>query len=109
MSRLLRLSTVVALAAVLASVPACSSKSNKIKIGVVTNCTADFWSICEAGANKAAHDFDVELQFRQPERMDASLQMPIVNAWEKQGVNGIAVSVINPQDQTEDLTRIAKK
>ena len=110
MSRLLRLSVVVALAAILACVPACGKKSNRITIGVVTNCTAEFWSICEAGANKAARDSDVDLQFRQPEKaFDASAQTPIVDAWAKQGLNGIAVSVIDPKGQTEDLTRIAKK
>jgi ribose transport system substrate-binding protein len=37
------------------------------------------------------------------------VQMQIVEAWAKQGVNGMAVSVIDPEAQTEDLTRIAKK
>lgn len=111
MFRFLRVSVVVALAAVLACVPACSSKKpGRITIGVVTNCTADFWSICEAGANKAAKEYDVDLQFRQVQKaFDASEQMPIVEAWVKQGVNGIAVSVIDPKGQTDDLTRIAKK
>lgn len=111
-SALLRVSVVVALAAVLACVPACGKKdgAGKIKIGVVTNCTADFWSICEAGANKAATEHNVELQFRQPEKaFDAKVQMEIVEAWAKQGLDGIAVSVIDPDGQTEDLTRIAKK
>ena len=90
--------------------PRAARSRGKIKIGVVTNCTAEFWSICEAGANKAAHEYDVELQFRQPEKdFDASVQMPIVEAWAKQGVNGIAVSVIDPEGQTEDLTRIAQE
>ena len=107
----MRAVVLVALAAVVACVPACGKKdTGKIKIGVVTNCTADFWSICEAGANKAAQENNVELQFRQPDKaFDASVQMPIVEAWAKQGVAGIAVSVIDPQGQTEDLTRIAKK
>jgi ribose transport system substrate-binding protein len=110
-SPLLRVSVVLVLGAILACVPACSSKkSDKLTIGVVTNCTADFWRIAEAGANKAAKENDVDLQFRQPEKaFDASVQMPIVEAWVKQGVNGIAVSVINPKDQTADLTRYAKK
>ena len=98
------------LAALIACVPACSKKSGRITIGVVTNCTADFWTICEAGANKAAKENDVDLQFRQPEKaFDAAVQMQIVEAWAKQGLNGIAVSVIDPDGQTEDLTRIAKK
>jgi ribose transport system substrate-binding protein len=107
---LLRTSVIVSLAAVLACFPACSKKSDKIRIGVVTNCTADFWRICEAGATKAAREYDVELQFREPDKaFDASVQMPIIEAWAKQGLNGIAVSVIDPKGQTEDLTRIAKK
>lgn len=110
MTRCVRLFVVALVAAGLAVLPACNKKSDKIRIGVVTNCTADFWSICEAGANKAAKEYDVELQFRQPEKaFDASVQMPIVEAWAKQGLNGIAVSVIDPKGQTEDLTRIAKK
>ncbi len=109
---LLRVSVVAALAAVLAFVPACGKKndSGKIKIGIVTNCTADFWSICEAGAKKAADKHNVDLQFRQPEKaFDASVQTPIVEAWVKQGLDGIAVSVIDPEGQREDLTRFAKK
>lgn len=98
------------LAVVLACVPACSKKSDRIKIGVVTNCTAEFWSLAEAGANKAAKEYDVDVQFRQLDKaFDASAQTPIVDSWVKQGMNGIAVSVIDPENQTEDLTRVAKK
>ncbi len=112
MSWILRVAVVASLAAVLAFVPACGKKNtgNTIRIGVVTNCTADFWKICEAGARKAAEDSKVELQFREPKNaFDAAEQTPIIEAWEKQGFNGIAVSVINPEGQTETLTRIAKK
>ncbi len=110
MSSILRLAVVLGLGAILAALPACSSKPNRITIGVVTNCTAEFWDIAKAGATKAAKDYDVDLQFRQPEKaFDAADQMPIVEAWVKQGVNGIAVSVIDPKGQTEDLSRIAKK
>jgi ribose transport system substrate-binding protein len=101
----------VSAALVLAVLPACHSRrADRITIGVVTNCVADFWRICEAGATKAAQDFDVDLQFREPEKaFDASVQMPIIEAWVKQGIHGIAVSVIDPKAQTEDLARIAKK
>jgi ribose transport system substrate-binding protein len=109
-SRILRLSVIAALAAVVACVPACSKKdTGKIKIGIVTNCTAEFWSICEAGANKAAQENDVELLFRQPEKNDAAVQMPIVDSFIKQGVKGIAVSVIEPEAQTKALALVAGK
>jgi ribose transport system substrate-binding protein len=109
MSHLLRVSLVVACAAVVAAVPACSGKkdSGRIKIGVVTNCTDPFWDLCEAGAKKAGQDFDVDVIFRQPEAMDAAKQMPIVESFVEQGVKGIAISVINPKGQKKDLTRIA--
>lgn len=106
--RLMRIGLLL-LAAIL---PACSSSQSRHRttIGVVTNCTAEFWEICHAGAAKAAREFDVDLQFRQPEKaFDASVQMPIIEAWVKQGIDGIAVSVIDPQAQAEDLARIAKK
>ena len=106
----LRLALIAAVAAVFACIPACGGKkSDKIKIAVVTNCTDPFWDLCEAGANKAAKDFDVELLFRQPEALDVSKQMPIVEGFVQQGVNGIAISVINPKGQKKDLTRIASE
>jgi ribose transport system substrate-binding protein len=109
MSRLMRLALLAAVAFVVGCLPACGSNSGKLKIAVVTNCTDPFWDLCEAGAKKAAADNDVELLFRQPERMAAEVQKPIIDAWVNQGVNGLAVSVIDPKGQTEDLRLVAKK
>ena len=47
----------------------------------MTNCTDPFWDLCEAGAKKAGQDFDVEVLFRQPEALDVSKQMPIVEGF----------------------------
>lgn len=105
----LRLTGIVAVATVLACLPACSKKSDKIKIGVVTNCTDPFWDLCEAGAKKAGQDFDVEVLFRQPEKLDASVQKPIIESFLEQGVKGLAVSVINPKGQKKDVTRYASE
>jgi ribose transport system substrate-binding protein len=81
----------------------------KPTIAVVTNTTDPFWDLCEAGANKAAKDFDVNLEFRQPEKMDAAIQTPIIKQYLTKGVSGIAVSVIDPKGQTEELALVAKK
>jgi ribose transport system substrate-binding protein len=107
MSRWVRIALTALVATGLAGLPACGG-SGKPKIGIVTNCTADFWSICEAGAKKAAQEQDVELVFRQPTNMDAAEQLPIVEGFVAQRCKGIAVSVIDPKGQTPDLTRIAK-
>lgn len=110
MTRTLRVSLVLLLAAGVAAIPACGSKaSGKPKIAIVTNCTDPFWDLCEAGARKAEKDFDVEVLFRQPERMASEVQKPIIDAWVSQGVSGLAVSVIDPKGQTEDLGVVAKK
>jgi ribose transport system substrate-binding protein len=108
-SRFLHLTVVAAVGIGLACLPACNRGPKKTKVGVVTNCTADFWSICEAGAKKAAQENDVELVFRQPTNMDAAEQLPIIEGFLAQGCKGIAVSVIDPKGQTEDLSRIAKQ
>ena len=47
--------------------------------------------------------------FRQPANLDVSLQNEIVETVLKLGVKGIAVSVINPKEQTPDLKRIASQ
>jgi ribose transport system substrate-binding protein len=90
-------------------IPACKKDSGKIKVAVVTNNNKDFWKICDAGARKAARDFDVELIFRMPEKGDVGIQMQIVKSVTEQGVGGIAVSVIDPKEQSGDLKQIAGK
>ena len=111
MARVLHILTVVLASVSLVAIPACGKGggAGKPKIAIVTNCTADFWSICEAGAKKAGQDFDVEVIFRQPTRMDAKDQMDIVATFQQQGVKGMAVSVINPKEQTGDLKLVSKE
>ncbi|MBY0512645.1 MAG: hypothetical protein K2P78_01885, partial [Gemmataceae bacterium] len=95
MSWALRLGVVAVVAVGLAALPACNrggSGTGRPKVAVVTNCTDPFWDLCEAGAKKAAEDNNVDLQFRQPERLDAALQKPIIDAWVSQGMSGVAVS-----------------
>lgn len=91
----------------LGMIPACKSDSGKKKIAIVTNNPESFWLICEAGAQKAAKEFDVELIFRKPAKEDE--QMKIVKDLVEQGVDGIAVSVIDPKEQTPELKIVAGK
>ncbi|MFO0939044.1 MAG: substrate-binding domain-containing protein [Gemmataceae bacterium] len=83
--------------------------SDKPKVAVITNCTAEFWSICEAGAKKAGDEFGVEVIFRQPNTNTVTDQMEIVQAVNRVGIKGLAVSVINPKEQTPDLKLIGSK
>ena len=102
----------------LALVPACNKPATtggtvpagaRPKVAVVTNNTADFWSICEAGATKGARDFDCDVVFRQPPTDAVADQMTIVKDLVRTGINGLAVSVIRPADQAQDLKAVAGK
>ncbi|MCE9529863.1 MAG: substrate-binding domain-containing protein [Planctomycetes bacterium] len=89
--------------------PACGKDSGKLKIAIVTNNPATFWTICEAGARKAAKENNVELIFRRPEKGDVGIQRQIIKSLTEQGVNGISISVIDPKEQALELKQVASK
>lgn len=101
--------------AALALLPSCNRNSGsaggggKIRVAFVTNNPHVFWAVAEKGANKAAEEQGVELIFRRPERGQAGEQRDIVNELVTKGVKGVAVSVINPEEQTPDLKNVAAK
>jgi ribose transport system substrate-binding protein len=100
---------VAASAAAIALLPSCNRDSGKIKVAFVTNNPEDFWTIAEKGARDAAEKYGVEVDFRRPDKGDTSIQMNIVNELVAKGVKGVAVSVINPEEQTPDLKNVAGK
>ncbi len=99
--------------AILALVAGCSSPNSgsgsRPKVAIITNCIAEFWSICEAGAKKGGQDFDADVIFRQPKSNTVADQTEDVNDVLKLGVSGVAVSVIDPKEQTANLKRIASE
>jgi ribose transport system substrate-binding protein len=101
---------VLGLAGLLALLPACggSGRSGKAKVAIVTNCTDPFWDICQAGAVKGAADFDLDVTFKQPEQGTVDYQMKVVDDLIKLGIKGLAVSVINPKEQTAKLKAISQ-
>lgn len=94
-------------ASALTLLPACRKDSGKIQIAFVSNNPEDFWTIAERGAQVAADEQGVELLFRRPDRGEANLQRDIVNELVRKGVKGVAVSVIDPKEQTPDLKLVA--
>jgi len=103
----LRLCALSLIALVVGVSPGCNSSSGKPKVAIITNCIAEFWSICEAGAKKGSADFGVDVVFIQPNSNTVSDQTEKINDVLKLGVTGIAVSVIDPKEQTPSLKRIA--
>lgn len=107
LSRRLLLSSLVALVCGLGI--SCNKNTGKVKIAVVTNNPAEFWSIAEKGAKDAGEKFGVDVIFRMPEKGEAGIQRDIVNEVVRQGISGLSVSVINPDEQTPDLKLIGQK
>jgi ribose transport system substrate-binding protein len=99
----------VALAILSLLLPACSTETGKPKVAFVTNNPAQFWTYAEGGCKKAAQDFNVEVLFRRPDKNDAALQKQIIDTLLTRGVKGVAVSVIDPKNQTAYLNEIAGK
>ena len=76
----------------------------------VTNNASDFWNIARAGTEKAKKELPgVEVRFEIPEDGTAATQQRKVDDLLTTGVSGIAISPIDPANQTTMLNDIAKR
>lgn len=103
---------VVIVAALLACLPACNSRNagpQKTRVGFVSNNTAEFWTIAEAGTKKAAEEYNVEVLFRRPAAGTAADQKDIIEDLLTRKVQAIAISVNDPENQRDFLNRIADR
>jgi len=84
------------------------SAGKRPKLAFVTNCIANFWTIGEAGAKQAAKDFDCDVQVQMPpsEGGLAANQKRILESLISKGVQGIAVSPTNPENQVDILNAV---
>lgn len=81
-----------------------------LKLAFVSNNAANFWTIARAGCNAAGKKLgDVTVDFRIPSNASAADQQQILNDLVAAGVDGVAVSVDDPENQTAFLDRIAKQ
>jgi ribose transport system substrate-binding protein len=83
----------------------------KIKrLGFVALAAADFWTIARKGAEKADAELDdVALDFRTPAEATAADQKRIVDDLLAKGLDGLAISPVDPVNQTQMINEIAKK
>jgi len=79
------------------------------KVGFVSNNAFDFWTYAQAGCATAAGENGVDCIFKKPDPGDAAVQKQIIDDLVNQGVKAIAVSVIDPTNQTGDLDAVASK
>lgn len=83
------------------------SASDRIKVAFITNNPSDFWAIANAGTDKAAKEFDVDVDFRMPARGTAAEQREIIEDLMAKGIQGIAISPKDAANQADFLNKIA--
>jgi ribose transport system substrate-binding protein len=82
----------------------------RLKLAFVTNNASNFWTIARRGTEEAAKTLGtVDVTFRMPATGSAGEQQQVLDDLMAAGVDGIAVSPVDPPNQTDALNRIAEK
>jgi ribose transport system substrate-binding protein len=82
----------------------------KFKVAFVTNNAADFWTIARRGCEKADEELDnVEVEFRIPSDGTAIEQKHILDDLLAKGMDGIAISPVDPDSQTQMLNDAGRR
>jgi ribose transport system substrate-binding protein len=87
-----------------------TSEAKKTRIAFVTNNTSNFWTYARRGTEKAKAELpNVEIEFKINSETTAAGQQRIVDDLLAKGVDGIAISPVDPQNQTQLINRAAKQ
>lgn len=82
----------------------------KHKLAFVTNNASDFWTIARKGTEKAAKEIpNLEVEFRIPSDGTAAEQQRVIDDLLAKGIQGIAISPVDPANQTQMLNRAASQ
>ena len=82
----------------------------KHKLAFVTNNPSEFWTIARKGTEKAVKDIpNIEVEFLMPGDGTAAEQQRQVDNLLAKGIHGIAISPVDPKNQTAMLNRAASQ
>jgi ribose transport system substrate-binding protein len=80
------------------------------RLAFVTNNAADFWTIARKGVEKADAELaDVTTEFRIPDDGTAATQKRIIDDLLAKGVDAVAISPVDPENQTGLINDVAKQ
>ena len=100
--------TIVALASITCSRAA--EPGGKFKLAFVTNNASDFWTIARRGCEQADGELpNVDVEFKIPSDGTAAEQRRIIDDLMAKGVSGIAISPVDPSNQTQMINDLAKQ
>lgn len=84
--------------------------SKQYKVAFLTNNASDFWTIARRGVEKADEEIgDVTAEFRIPSDGTAAEQRRIVDDLLAKGIDGMAISPVDPENETSMLNDVAAK
>jgi len=86
-----------------------SAAGKKHKLAFVTNNPSEFWTIARKGTEKAAAELPIEVDFRIPADGSAAEQQRIIDDLLAKGIEGVAISPVDPANQTPMLNRAASQ
>jgi ribose transport system substrate-binding protein len=87
-----------------------TASGKDIKLAFVTNNASDYWTIARKGVEKADGELaDVSVEFKLPGEGTAAEQKRIIDDLISTGVNGMAISPVDPDNQTQLINDAAKK
>jgi ribose transport system substrate-binding protein len=81
-----------------------------LRLAFVTNNASDFWTIARKGTEKADGEFnDMTVEFKIPSDGTAAEQKRLIDDLLAKGVDGIAISPVDPDNQTQMINDTAKQ
>jgi ribose transport system substrate-binding protein len=87
-----------------------SADQKKVKLAFITNNAADFWTVCRAGCMKAAQENpNIEVDFQMLGDATAAGQRRVIDDLLARGVDGIALSPVDPANETSMLNEAAQQ
>jgi ribose transport system substrate-binding protein len=87
-----------------------ASGGGQLRLAFVTNNASDYWTIARKGVEKADAELnDVSVEFRMPGEGTAAEQKRIIDDLISTGINGIAISPVDPDNQVQLINDTAKK
>jgi len=86
-----------------------AAESKLVKLAFITNNTSGCWKIAGAGIHKYEKEGKVQVDLKMPAGGTAESQNQILQDLSAQGYDGVAISVIAPNDQVAVLDKVAEK
>lgn len=87
-----------------------ADSGKKLRLAFVTNNASDYWTIARKGTEKAAKELpNVTVDYQTPSKGTADDQKRVVDDLLIKGIDGMAISPVDPANQTDLLNSVAAK